>query len=232
MRVSWIRHGQMLLRASRVGSIEDLNRIYNQEEEAGLSERGHREAAEVAAYLAGAPPDALYSSPMLRARETGEVCAERLGAPLHIDEGISELRAGHLANRSPEARLIAALIGLPLLPTERKKTLVGGLTIPLYFRAWRKGHSRGGESRADLDARLGRFFARLAREQDEDAHVVVFAHGYLIFTLALEAARGPLERARLWARPYIPNGSVTEILLDGEARTLVRFADARHLSPR
>jgi len=221
----------MLLRASRVGSLEDLNRIYNQENEAGLSERGRREASQVAALLAAASPDALYSSPMLRARETGEVCADRLGMSLEIDEGIRELRTGYLPESSREARLIAALMGVPLLPFERKKALVGALTIPLYFRAWRQGTSLGGESPTELSARIARFLDRLEREQDEDAHVAVFAHGYLIFTLALEAARGSLERARLWASPYIPNGSVTEIRMHGGSRELVRFADARHIGP-
>jgi broad specificity phosphatase PhoE len=222
----------MLLRASRVGSLEDLNRIYNQEDEAGLSDRGRREAAEVAAVLAAASPDALYSSPMLRARETGAVCAERLGMPLAIDEGIRELRTGYLPESSREARLVSALMRLPLLPLERKKALVGGLTIPLYFRAWRQGTSLGGESPTELSARIARFLGRLEREHHDDAHVAVFAHGYLIFTLALQVARGPLERARLWASPYIPNGSVTEIRIDGDRRELVRFADARHIGPR
>lgn len=55
-----------------------------------LSELGHQQAAAAAKWLSEEEFDALYSSPLLRARETAAPLASLLGLDVQIEEGIAE----------------------------------------------------------------------------------------------------------------------------------------------
>jgi 2,3-bisphosphoglycerate-dependent phosphoglycerate mutase len=55
-----------------------------------LSELGHRQAAAAANWLAEEQFDALYSSPLLRARETAQPFSELLEIEVQIEDGIAE----------------------------------------------------------------------------------------------------------------------------------------------
>ena len=55
-----------------------------------LAEVGLRQAVAVAEWLAQEEIDAIWSSPMRRARETAAPISDRLGLPVTIDEGIAE----------------------------------------------------------------------------------------------------------------------------------------------
>ena len=55
-----------------------------------LSELGHRQAAAAAAWLADETFDALYASPLLRARQTAAPIAEAHGLEIQIEDGIAE----------------------------------------------------------------------------------------------------------------------------------------------
>jgi broad specificity phosphatase PhoE/ubiquinone/menaquinone biosynthesis C-methylase UbiE len=57
----------------------------------GLTELGWRQAHAVAEWLAARyRPEALYSSDLIRSRQTAEVLANRLKVPLTVDEGLAE----------------------------------------------------------------------------------------------------------------------------------------------
>jgi probable phosphoglycerate mutase len=56
-----------------------------------LSEAGHAQAGHLAEYLAAeAPLDALYASPLNRARQTAAPVAERFGLDVVVDDGVAE----------------------------------------------------------------------------------------------------------------------------------------------
>ena len=59
-----------------------------------LSPLGLHQAEAVAAYLADEPIDALWSSPMRRARQTADVIAGVLGLPVEIHPGLAESDQG------------------------------------------------------------------------------------------------------------------------------------------
>lgn len=59
-----------------------------------LSERGRRQARRVAAWLAAEPIDAVYTSPLRRARETAQPLAETLGVEAVPEAGVQEYDAG------------------------------------------------------------------------------------------------------------------------------------------
>jgi probable phosphoglycerate mutase len=63
----------------------------------GLTERGHDQAARVAAWLAADGVDAIVTSPLRRARETAAPLATALGIEPEVDPGVSEYdaTAGH-----------------------------------------------------------------------------------------------------------------------------------------
>lgn len=55
-----------------------------------LAPAGWEQAAALAAWLAEERVDAVWSSPLRRARETAAPLAERLGLPVTVDDGLSE----------------------------------------------------------------------------------------------------------------------------------------------
>jgi broad specificity phosphatase PhoE len=216
----------MAVRASTVEDPGAIDRFFSQEQEGRLSDRGRRQAERVADRLRTERLAAVYSSPLIRARETAEVTAAALGLELRVTDRITELKTGRLREGSPESRWIRGLAGARL-PWRIKRPLLGSVLIPTYFYAWRSGRTVGGETPDELEGRIGALLAELeGRFGDGDA-VALFAHGYLLVTLT--HALGPAGWAALARRPYIPNGSICEMELRGGALRLVRHADARHL---
>ena len=67
-----------------------------------LNEHGQREAAELAAYLADLPIQAIYCSPLERARETALPISHALGLPIRICENLNELNFGAWTGSSIE----------------------------------------------------------------------------------------------------------------------------------
>lgn len=55
-----------------------------------LAPLGHEQAEALAEWLAGEEVHAVWSSPMLRARETATPVGQRLGLPILVDEGLAE----------------------------------------------------------------------------------------------------------------------------------------------
>jgi probable phosphoglycerate mutase len=215
----------MVIRAHEAATLQEVNRLFNQEHERGLSELGREQAERVARYFERHPVDAVYSSPMARARETAEATARALGVQAREHNGIGELRTGHIRAGSLPHRIIELSSWVP----ERvRKEVLGFTLIPAYFLSWRRGATTGGESREQFEQRLAAFYERLRREHEPHARVAVFAHGYLILLLSLAATDG-WSRLR-FRRPYVANGSITEVELPAAgAPQLLRFADTAHL---
>lgn len=226
MRLLWVRHGQMKIRASLAEDPAAIDRFFNQEEQGGLSERGRREADAAARRLSGEGLAAVYSSPLTRARETAEVTAALCGLEVSVTDAIAEVRTGHLREGTLASRWSRGVAG-SALPPAVKRPLLGATLIPLYFHAWLSGRTEGGEAKADVDARMGAFFRELERAHPPDATIALFAHGYLLVTLTYEL--GPRARLALLRRPYIPNGAICEMRLADGALGFVRHADAAHL---
>lgn len=231
VRLLWIRHGQMDVRAHQARDVDALNRLFSQEVQGCLTARGRREAEDVARALSARRVDHLVSSPLVRARETGEVVAAALGLDLEICDDVVELRTGGLRPESRSARVIGALAAAPL-PAGPKRALISAITVPLYFRAWRSGRTTDGESPDHFEGRVRRVFDDLRARRAPDDVVALFAHGYLIASLAYRLAATPRERWLVWRKPYIPNGGITEVeLAEGGRAQLVTYAEAGHLRP-
>jgi broad specificity phosphatase PhoE len=206
-----VRHGE---------SVSNLEGRVQGQEDVALSTLGQAQADAVAAWSRGefggdSPAiDEVWSSPLVRARDTAARIAAALNLPLKIDERLQELHAGIF-----QGHLWADL-------EER---------FPEAVARWRSGDVDyaipGGESRAQLAARGHAVLEALAARAV--GRMIVVAHGGIL-TAALGSLVGrahPLLAAAA-ERPFtklpaLANCSVTRIEWPGPM--LVSFNETGHL---
>jgi ribonuclease H / adenosylcobalamin/alpha-ribazole phosphatase len=80
--VTLIRHGQ---------TERSKRKAYSGRLDVPLTDEGREQARRCAAALAGAGIDAVVTSPLVRARDTAQAIASTTGAPLTVDERLTEI---------------------------------------------------------------------------------------------------------------------------------------------
>jgi probable phosphoglycerate mutase len=80
-----VRHGQ---------TESSARKAYSGRSDVALTAEGREQARRVAQRLAGAGIDAVFSSPLSRARDTARAIADAAGVPLTIDERLTEVDYG------------------------------------------------------------------------------------------------------------------------------------------
>jgi 2,3-bisphosphoglycerate-dependent phosphoglycerate mutase len=141
-----------------------------------LNETGRAQARELAAELAGTVADAIYSSDLVRARETAEILSERLEVPVTTLSELREIDVGSWQG----------------LTRDEIET-----AFPGAYRSWRTGETgwTGGETYDQLRARILPALERIA-----DAHpggsVIVVGHGGTIRTLRAHVAGSTVAEHR------------------------------------
>lgn len=94
-----MRHAESVSNASKVFPDESIS--------PSLTERGVQQARAVAEELSNLGVEAVYSSPMLRTRQTAEKICDKLGLKFLVDDRLREIGLGKLAGKShPEIRSI------------------------------------------------------------------------------------------------------------------------------
>jgi 2,3-bisphosphoglycerate-dependent phosphoglycerate mutase len=146
-RLVLVRHGE--------SSWNALGIVQGQADAPGLTDRGRDQAVALALELEGRPVVTLLSSDLTRARQTAEIIAEHLGAPVVLDERVRERKLGVLEG-GPVSELAGAGV--------RTGGVVDADVRPT-----------GGESVRDLYDRVARFVDELTDGPDGD--VVVVCHG-------------------------------------------------------
>ncbi|WP_030611783.1 histidine phosphatase family protein [Streptomyces sclerotialus] len=188
-----VRHGETVWHAE--------NR-YAGRTDVALTERGHAQAAELAAWAAGARIDAVVSSPLSRARLTAEPAAHALGLTPRIDERLVEVDFGR---------------GDGLTRTEMREVFPERLDAFLADPVTH--HLPGGEDPERAAARAAACLAGLAGELPE-GRVLVVAHSTLVRLLLCRELGIPLGTYRT-VFPALENGALTELRLrDGQASLL------------
>jgi broad specificity phosphatase PhoE len=155
--------------------------------------------------------DALYSSPLIRARRTAEAIGALTGhTPILMDD-LREMYFGELDGR-PFEELREAYAHL----------LAADEDSELKDFVWPSG-----ESRSAFTARVMRTTEQIAGRHP-GVVVGVVTHGGFIATL-LSLLHG--ESAARWRKWVVPNASLSELVWDSEIHTgtLVRHGDASHL---
>ena len=141
-----------------------------------LNEQGREQARQLAERLAGERVDVVYSSPLLRARETAEIVAARLAVEVELDEGFMEIDVGSWQ-------------GLTRADLEKRS--------PDALRSW-LNHGPGwedGESYDELTARIAAALKRIARRRP-DQTLLVITHGGPIRAAQVFALGCTFEEAR------------------------------------
>jgi probable phosphoglycerate mutase len=201
MRLIFVRHGE-----------SEWNRIgrYQGQLDAPLSDLGLRQAEALAARLATEKLDAIYASPLQRAKRTGEAIAQQHpDVPFIEDDAILEIHHGDWQG------LYASEV------RERFKE---------ELEEWRTYPTRcqmpNGESFSNILKRTLNFRERLCREHGGDASIVVSTHDVVIKILIAEALGMHMDRInRLW----ITNASISVVEYTDDLPFLVSLSEACHL---
>ena len=94
MKLYFVRHGESEANTLRV--------ISNRESPFGLTALGKQQAIILADRLKDIPITAIFSSPILRARETAEILAQSFHLPYQITKALREYDCGILEDKSDE----------------------------------------------------------------------------------------------------------------------------------
>jgi broad specificity phosphatase PhoE len=179
----------------------DPGRFHGAESDVGLGARGGRQAAAVARALAAMRPDGLVCSAMRRARETADLVAEACGLVARLEPELHERKMGPLSG-VPRDEGLAAYV------EARSRWIAGQLEYT----------HEGGESYAEIRARVGPVFERLAREW-RGRTVVIVAHGVVIRVLLTSLLQGYSPRD--FDRIAIDNAALNDLRWDGTRWTAV-----------
>jgi broad specificity phosphatase PhoE len=206
MRVLFVRHGE---------SAGNITRVLQPRDEP-LTERGRRQAREIAAHLATRDDlHALYASPLARAFETSLIIGAAVGLEPQPEEDLAEISVGDAAGLTFDD-------WASRFPDEAARFHAEGVAFAFP----------GGESGLQLGARVAAAIERLIeKHRHEQGTIVVVSHGGALGWI-LAHLQG--EATEQWPRYQFDNCSITEIEIDpehGRVKTIVCQNEIGHLSP-
>jgi broad specificity phosphatase PhoE len=184
MRLYFVRHGESEANVQSVISNRDLPHP--------LTELGREQARQLAQAMAAVPVARIYSSPLLRARQTAEILSAALGAPVEITDALREFDCGIAEGRSDDEawsscrRVVDDWLG----------------------RGDPSSRVEGGESFTDIKARFVPFVERVVQErQGSRANVILLGHGG-VFALMLPLVLANIDAAFVGGHPILHTGAV------------------------
>jgi broad specificity phosphatase PhoE len=205
MQVVLIRHGETASNRDRLA----LGRL-----DLPLTDAGLQQAKLLGLRLAGDTGarriEAVYSSPLLRARQTADAIAALLGAGVIVEDGLIEMDVGEMEG----------LTGAEL--RERH---------PEFMKAWfgpgaADAVMPGGESLARVQERASRTLEAIRERHEPEAAVAAVTHNFVIRTLVCTALGVPLGDFR---RFEIGLASLTRIDFRGPRTLITSLNETCHL---
>lgn len=173
-----------------------------------LNERGHWQARRLALALEGESIDALYSSPLQRARQTAQAIASMTGLRITAEPGLRERGFGQFEGHTPsEIKANWPDAAQRWLVREPDFSPVGGESLRLF------------------QARVLSRVAELAEVHDGQT-IVLVGHGGVMDLLYRAAADEALEAPRNWP---LGNASINRLVWTGQRLNLVSWSDTAHL---
>ncbi|MDA0988445.1 MAG: histidine phosphatase family protein [Chloroflexi bacterium] len=199
MNLILVRHGET--RYNLEGRAIGLNPVE-------LDAKGRQQAKRAAEALASLAPVALYTSPLPRALETATIISQRLGI-----------------EACPRDNLREANIGL-----------LDGLTqdemwqqYPDFMQTWYQDASTvvmpGGESILQVQERAWNTIEEI-KDRHPDGNVAVVSHSFTLLGLVCKLLGMPLSN---FHRLRLNLASITQVEINQEKATLVRYNDQCHL---
>lgn len=212
-RIYLVRHGQTTANAQEI--------IQGPRIDAELSELGHRQADSLADALSHAPLQAIYTSPLARARQTAEAVVR-----------------GHSRAAAREAAETLAVQVVPELYEMDYGDFIGRGYAAIrdemdqVLDAWRMGFVDqafpGGESALLAQHRIRPFAQRLIAQAESGAgDVAVVAHGRINRVLIATVTGAGLQRLEEFPQS---NASITELDVGGGKVVVRRLNDTSHLA--
>ncbi len=185
MRLYIVRHGETdWNKARKVQGHSDIP----------LNEYGVHLAKQTAEGMKDIPFDMVYTSPLIRAKQTAEIILSGRNIPVLESEGIKELGFGEYEGMCCSGEQRAA-------QSEEFNRFFKdtGNYVP----------ARGGESIQELMERTGSFLRELCEDDNlQEKHILVSTHGAAM-TALLNHIRGNLETADFWKYRVPANCAVT-----------------------
>lgn len=186
-------------------------RVFQGATDCDITERGERQLEALSERFRTVEFDALYSSPLLRARRTAEAVNRHHGLPMAIEPGLREINAGHW---------------------EGKKWADFPRLYPDEARDWNLSPwnfaPEGGETMRQVYERITGTILDLA-ERERGRTVAAVSHGCAIRNLLCFAHGWPIERLNEVEWCDNTAVSVLEVENDGTIRILLEN-DSSHLS--
>ncbi len=200
VRVILVRHGETDWNQSR--------RIQGGGSDTPLNERGKEQAESLASRLKSERIQAIYSSPLQRARDTAQAIAGYHQLELGIESSLKEIEVGKLE-------------GTPI--AEIGKHLDQLLTVDSRGEALPR--MPGGESVTEVQQRAWSTIKRLV-DKHPDGVLVAVSHYFVILTIICSVLNLPLSQM---GRFRIGVGSISAITFEPRAARLALFNDRCHL---
>ncbi|MBI3970791.1 MAG: histidine phosphatase family protein [Chloroflexi bacterium] len=152
-----VRHGQSQANVERVFS--------NGRVDLPLTDLGYRQAGQAAAWLDGRNVRRVYASPLLRARQTAAVIAERLDVPVEVLVDLDEIRVGDLDGRR-----------------DGRSWTLHDTVLGRWRAGDRAARFPGGESYGEAYDRFSKMLQQIAVRHAGEA-VVAVTHGAIVGTV-------------------------------------------------
>jgi len=157
MKLYFVRHGESEANIKHV--------ISNRESPFELTELGRKQANTLAQNLKNIPITAIYSSPVLRARETAEILSQSLHLLYQVTEALREYDCGILEDKSDEESW--------KLHSEIARDWTANQNY------WRK--PKGGENFLDIKKRFIPFIENFTHDHlTSQNHILLVSHGGLL----------------------------------------------------
>jgi broad specificity phosphatase PhoE len=180
-----IRHGEVY---------NPNNILYGRLPGYGLSDHGQEQLLETADYLSDKTITAIYTSPLLRARQSAEILQRILGSKLSVDEALIETKTAYM--------------GRPFTDFDE-----------LQSEVYLKPKSQEDETLEQIGERLLTALKQKSKEHANDA-IAVVSHGDPLMTVKALIEKKPLDLPVVKAKPYIRHGEVWKVDIDDESMTL------------
>lgn len=180
---------------------------YQGQSDVPLSALGVQQAQLVAERLVDQEIDAIYASDLKRAWKTATAIAEKIGTPVVAEERLRELKFGILE-------------GLTFDEAQAK--------YPEMIATWLEDTNQppqGGESLIDLNKRIRSLLDDLQKKHDGQI-VLLVAHGGSLGEMLRVVLSVASDRRIHFV---MKNASLSEIMVDEEFVSLIKFNDTYHL---
>lgn len=172
-----------------------------------LSNLGIAQSQALATYLSeNIHPTVVFTSPLIRAVQTGEIVAKYNRAPLHIASELSEMDLGDISHLSSQERQLA---------------------WGECLRRWVENHDYSlphGESMNEVAQRVVGFLQKISCDLANEVPVIVGHQGALAFGLAKMIEGNPIH----WEKYILSNCSLTILYVDS-LWLLEKLNDVTHL---